>query len=141
MLGSNYQDILLEKISPENLLVEYGGTMDTVAFADPVPLTKEQIALLRERAHDIEAGDTSRGHYVSGEYPPGAALPLGGVATHRVAMPEDPDLAARMSNARVISPLPDAVSVDSAPTTTRPPRPRSTSPPWVIHGEHGSMWV
>jgi hypothetical protein len=122
--------------------------MDSVHFAEQVPLTPEQVAALKERAHDIEAGDTSRGHYVSGDYPPGAPLPRGfswAAAPAPGHEKNSDNLAKRMSN--VPGGGPGRSSSASATTAAesqqerKTPRNPPTSPPWIIHGERGSMWV
>eukprot|EP00037_Helgoeca_nana_P017172 m.162348 g.162348 ORF g.162348 m.162348 type:complete len:187 (+) comp23871_c0_seq1:741-1301(+) len=74
ILGSSYQDTLFEKIAPDNLPQEYGGTMKA-GLPLLVPLPADRFAWARERAKDIEAGDTSRGHLTSAEMAAKAAYP------------------------------------------------------------------
>mmetsp|Transcript_31107 Transcript_31107/g.81514 ORF Transcript_31107/g.81514 Transcript_31107/m.81514 type:complete len:336 (-) Transcript_31107:150-1157(-) len=71
VLRGNYQEKLLEKISPENLPEEYGGTMQ-VGLPELVPLSEKRMAWAKERLSCIETGDTSRGYHASGEGPPTA---------------------------------------------------------------------
>lgn len=109
------QEALLEKIAPENLPEEYGGTM-SVGLAPLVPLDAEGQGWAMERAKDIEAGNTGRGHYASGEGP--------------VTPPWLP-------------PPPAKPTAPTRPSLTRPSSVTSkrSSTPWIVPGARGSLWL
>eukprot|EP00038_Savillea_parva_P006650 m.165000 g.165000 ORF g.165000 m.165000 type:complete len:340 (-) comp12500_c0_seq1:82-1101(-) len=112
VLGTSYQDVLLAKISPENLPEEYGGTMQ-IGLPEQTPMTAEQRAYFSECVNDIEAGDTSRGHYAAGEDP-------------RVPM-EPPDTA---TSSHITAPRKSARTSKGCLVK-----------PWIVRGERGSVWL